>query len=208
VPLVIGVTGHRNILPGNRAMARLVRNECVRLRREHPKRKFVVLSPLAEGADRLVARIAMDVLDARLVVPLPLPLDDADGYLKDFPGSVRAFKRLLAKADDIVPGPLPSRGSKWRDYSEARNRQYAWVGGYVAGRADVLFALWDGKPSRGTGGTAQVVRWYLGGKVPKAYALETLPRPASARAAKSRRKGKVLVHINPETGTIERIAAA
>jgi len=207
-PLVIGVTGHRNIGARSRTLAGLVRAECTRLRKDWRGRKFVILSPLAEGADRLVARIAMDVLDARLVVPLPLPLDDPDGYQKDFPASVKEFERLLAKAADVVPGPLRSRGGKWRAYTEARNRQYAWAGAYVAERADVLFALWDGKPARGTGGTAQIVRWYLGGKVPKAYT--TLAPRRAAKTPKRKRKGtgKILVHINPETEKVARTAAA
>ena len=208
-PLVIGVTGHRNIGARNRKLAGLVRAECARLRKEHRGRTFVVLSPLAEGADRLVARVAMDVLDARLVVPLPLPLDDADGYRKDFPASALEFERLLTRADKVVPGPLRSRDGKWRAYGAARNRQYAWVGAYIAERADVLFALWDGRPARGVGGTGQIVRWYLAGQVPKAHATRDGARAAAGKAGRRQRTGagRMLVHVNPETGEVARRAA-
>ena len=208
-PLVIGVTGHRNIGARTRKLAALVRAECARLRKDHRGRQFTILSPLAEGADRLVARIAMDVLDARLVVPLPLPLDDPDGYEKDFPASVKEFRRLLAKAGDVVPGPLRSRDGRWRGYTEVRNRQYAWVGAYVAERAEVLFAIWDGKPARGTGGTAQIVRWYLGGKVPKAYTtMKSRPAASSGRTKRTRKgAGRLLIHVNPETGEVARTPA-
>jgi hypothetical protein len=201
-PLVIGVTGHRNIAEQERALARLVRAECLRLRRAHPGRSFVVLSPLAEGADRLVARIAMQILDARLVVPLPLPLDHPDGYLKDFASSIPAFRRLLAKADEVFAGPARVLDKRWHAYGTARDRQYAWAGAYVAERADVLFALWDGKPSRGLGGTAQVVRWYLTGKVPRAFAT----RPAQPRSPK--RRNRTLVHFDTGTGAVAHLPAA
>jgi len=129
----------------------------------------VVISPLAEGADRIVARIAVDLLDARLVVPIPLPLDHPKGYLEDFPKSIKEFKRMLGKADEIFLAPLRSRGSRWRADKAAREKQYAWVGAYVAEHADILFAIWDGKPARGVGGTGQVVKWFLANHVPRAH---------------------------------------
>jgi hypothetical protein len=200
--LVVAVTGHRDIGPRDRQLAALVRSECARLRKQFARRRWTIVSPLAEGADRLLARIAMDVLDARLIVPLPLPLADPDGYLKDFPQSVRQFERLLARADAVFAGPLRSRDGKWREYGAARNRQYAWVGAYVAEHADVLFAIWDGKPARGIGGTAQVVRWFLDAAVPAAHSTLRLGHhdgPLPPRAP------KLLVHINPATREVVRI---
>ena len=141
--LVVSVTGHRNLGRTSRRVARGVASECIRLREKYPTRKFVVISPLAEGADRIVARIAVDLLDARLVVPIPLPLDHPKGYLADFPKSIKEFKRMLGKADEIVLAPLRSRGSRWRADKAAREKQYAWVGAYVAEHADILFAIWD-----------------------------------------------------------------
>jgi hypothetical protein len=200
--LVVSVTGHRSLGPATRRVARCVASECVRLREAYPTRKFVVISPLAEGADRVVARIAVDLLDARLVVPLPLPLDDPHGYLRDFPQSTKEFRQMLRKADETFLAPLRSRDSKWRDDSEAREKQYAWVGAYVAEHADILFAIWDGKPARGLGGTAHVVKWFLAGHVPRAHS--TL---ASSRQAGPLPGGRpmLLIHINPQTGQVERV---
>jgi hypothetical protein len=50
----------------------------------------------------------------------------------------------------------------------ARDRQYLHAGLFVANHCHVLFALWDGREEIGTGGTAQIVRYYLGGPVPGA----------------------------------------
>ena len=60
VPLVVGVTGHRDLLPAEipRIRAR-VREFLGSLREAYPDRLVVVMSPLAEGADRLVAEEAI-----------------------------------------------------------------------------------------------------------------------------------------------------
>jgi hypothetical protein len=59
---------------------------------------LVVLSALAEGADRLVAQRVLTRANARLIVPLPLARDE---YMQDFESdeSKREFLDLLARAD-------------------------------------------------------------------------------------------------------------
>jgi len=81
LPLVIGVTGHRDLAPQDiprirESLAALF----VGLRRQYPHTPLRLLSPLAEGADRLVAKVALEH-GAELVVPLPM--DEAE-YRKDF----------------------------------------------------------------------------------------------------------------------------
>ena len=62
VPIVIGAIGHRDIRPADGKLAAAVRNECRKLKRQYSSSPFIVLSALAEGADRLIARIAMEEL--------------------------------------------------------------------------------------------------------------------------------------------------
>lgn len=78
--VVIGVTGHR-VLRDLESVSRNVDLALTSIRQNFPADDFKILSPLAEGADRLVARQAMRLLSARLVAPLPL--ESAD-YLRDF----------------------------------------------------------------------------------------------------------------------------
>ena len=60
IPLVIGVTGHRTdssrCCAGNRTAR--VREQLLKLRQAYPRTPSVLLSPLAEGANRLVAAVA------------------------------------------------------------------------------------------------------------------------------------------------------
>ena len=197
-PLVIGVTGHRNFAADDQRLGEIVEQECQLLSRENQAREFVIVSALAEGADRLVANIAMKVLQARLIVPLVLPAQGDGAYTMDFPDTVDEFKALLHRADEIIEAPILSKGDAWRQYTEQRTLQYAWGGGYLVEHCHILFALWDGKPARGTGGTEHVVNWFRKGLVPKEFS--TRPNRGSLPACKPVQ----LIHINPDSGQVER----
>ena len=128
-----------------------------------------------------------------------------EAYETDFKSarSRSEFRALLETADRVVEAPLLSAGRAWRSRSEARNHQYAWASAYVAKNSDVLFALWDGEPARGTGGTAYVVDWFLAGRTPRRYAMSRarLRRGKSAHARK-------LIHVNTRTSVVRRRRAA
>ena len=173
MPLVLGVTGHRT-LANPEAIDRAVRRALQRLRGRYPHTPFVCLSPIAEGADRLVAEAAQDVLDASLVVSLPLP---ADLYRDDFTasGSHTHFDALCDDADNVFELALQASREDVRPYEEPRNRQYAQMGALIVEHCDVLIAVWDGEPARGLGGTGDVVQWALDGRVPAEYQAAAAP---------------------------------
>jgi hypothetical protein len=109
-----------------------------------------LLSPLAEGADRLVAEAGL-ALGYRLEVPMPFPQDK---YEDDFAGASRdEFHALLAQAG---PNLLEIDGLHGEDVG---NRSYEAVGRLVARNCDLLIAVWDGGPGNGRGGTADIVRF-------------------------------------------------
>jgi hypothetical protein len=185
IPLVLGVTGHRRLRADDTArLEAAVRDLLTRLRRAAPSTPFLLITPLAEGADRLVARVALD-LGAELVVPLPLARDE---YARDFPGSLgefdalledpRTVRRLVLPALPHVNGPLPPR--------TARELQYAATGVYVARHSQILIALWDGAGSTETGGTAQIVQYRRSGRIhcaeSVAESLEGAPHPFALQA--------------------------
>ena len=74
IPLVIGVTGHRNLHPEETELLQDQVRQLLRfLQQRYPDTPLLLLSPLAEGADRLVAKVAL-AEKIRLIVPLPLPV--------------------------------------------------------------------------------------------------------------------------------------
>ncbi|GEM_PF-135931 len=166
-PLIVGVTGHRDLVPEEiSAIQRRVRALFDELRDTFPGRPLRLLSPLAEGADRLVALIAED-LGIDLVVPMPMP---ESLYAKDFESSRSwaEFGRLTRYAREtlvlpLAPGCTPESIA---EYGHDRNRQYAEAGAWVAAHADVLLALWDGKTTGDLGGTGHVVQFRRSGTMP------------------------------------------
>ena len=166
VPLVVGVTSHRNLVAEEvDALRDRVRALFAQLRREFPELPLVVLSSLAEGGDQLVAREAL-ACGARLVAPLPLP---PDLYARDFSDDgVRAeFADLCRQAQVLqLPVMADSTADAITAPGPARDRQYAQAGVFVASHSHVLLALWDGRHSALLGGTAQVVRYALEGVMP------------------------------------------
>jgi hypothetical protein len=111
----------------------------------YPAAGYRVISPLAEGADRILAARLLLNPAVRLWVPLPLPEDE---YLKDFgtPASRDEFMGLLGQAERVIH--LPAR--------ETREDAYLAVGKYVLEASDILIAIWDGKPAQGKGGAGEI----------------------------------------------------
>jgi hypothetical protein len=170
LPLVIGVTGHRDLR--DQDMPRLeqevaaiiggVRRDYLGGDRETP---IIVLSALAEGADRLVARVALKE-GARLIAPLPLPLEE---YRRDFEpglksGNMAEFDALLSQAIAAPVMPLHASLEDIRADGKKRAEQYRAVGIFITQHCHVLLALWDGDDQDvAAGGTAEVVTFKRGG---------------------------------------------
>jgi hypothetical protein len=175
----IGVTGHRK-LDDPTAIQVMVKEaidseieslfpEKSRSAIDHVRRagttaiSFRVLSPLSEGADRLVARVVLCYPEARLDAILPLVVED---YLEDFATeeSRQEFRELLGHSRNPVclrTRLLRDDRQDPRDQSELRRDSYTHVGQYIVDHCDVLIAVWDGLPARGRGGTAEIVQYAL-----------------------------------------------
>jgi hypothetical protein len=168
LPLVIGVTGHRDLREED--VARLeaeVAAIIVRLRHDYleddGETPIIVLSALAEGADRLVARVAL-AQGARLIAPLPLPREE---YRRDFepglkPGNAAEFDALLAQAiaAPVIPFGHGNSLEDVRTNPQKRAEQYRAVGLFITRHSNALIAIWDGDESNmAAGGTAEVVKF-------------------------------------------------
>ena len=179
-PLVVGVTGHRDLVAKElTGIEALVREFLEDLAQRFPDRRLQVMSPLAEGADRIVALVAEE-LGVELIVPLPMP---EELYSQDFESSRSwaEFNRLCRYATERTTVPLAPGGTEEsiRNHGPERNRQYAEAGAWVAARADILVAIWDGKTIGDLGGTGHVVKFRLDGEMP-GYVPHASPTPPRA----------------------------
>jgi hypothetical protein len=152
VGFVIGVTGPRS-LTNRSALSSRVREVFAKFRHDlshlpSAQTTFVILSPLAEGADRLVAWAGFEELEADLEVVLPLKRSDYRGDF-DTAESKAEFEALCARARRIIE----------IEPAAHRAEAYERAGRYVVDHCDVLIALWDGKPASGRGGTGDIVAY-------------------------------------------------
>ncbi|MDH3748322.1 MAG: hypothetical protein OER97_08950 [Gammaproteobacteria bacterium] len=190
VALVVGVTGHRDLVESElHGLNDKIRSQFQKIQERYPHTPVVVLTPMAEGADLLIAEVAQS-MDLRIVVPLPLP---KKLYLRDFRSerSRRKFEELYQYAN-VFELPLVE-GNTLEDVSregDARNKQYAQVGVYVASHCHILLALWDGKPSDQLGGTAQIVEYHITDQLP-----EFLGGPQFAEQSLTEDENDLVLHI-------------
>lgn len=154
----VGITGHRDLLSSELEIYKRQIKEYLKDLKNTTKKHILLISPLADGADRVFIDVGRQLnMEYQVVLPMPLHL-----YSKDFSeASLSEFNSLLIRAKnyssiDIVDGYSEKDIA---DYGEARDKQYFAVGRYLADNCNALVALWDGKDNKKVGGTADVVAY-------------------------------------------------
>lgn len=160
IPITIGVVGHLDVITTEDhkiQIEKLFNDLAVR----YPNSPVFLFSSLAEGADRYVANIFLDIKNQNdnlrerfeLIVPMPFEKDE---YKKDFDDiSDREFEELLKQAKRSF-----SIGYDGKVID--RPHQYLKTGKLVADSSIILIALWDGEEGK-KGGTADIVRHKITG---------------------------------------------
>ncbi|WP_046468195.1 hypothetical protein [Allosalinactinospora lopnorensis] len=134
----IAITGHRGLPP---EVERAV-EEGIRARVSEFGDSLVGLSCLADGADTIFARAVVDS-GASLEVIVPARL-----YRANLPSSHHAiYDALLAAAAGVHRLP----------HVESTPQSHLDAGRHMVDHSDELIAVWDGRPPRGPGGTADIV---------------------------------------------------
>ena len=148
IPIVVGVTGHRQYIEEDRIDS-MIRDELNRVKAMCPNSPLVMLSSLADGADRQCAKIALEE-GYSLIAALPMEQKE---YENDFSkASLEEFEELLSKADDVFTVPDTEPHADGREYC------YRQADVYIAEHCHLLIALWDGSdPVEGGCGTAETV---------------------------------------------------
>jgi len=136
----IGVTGHADL---GRPAARLVRSALADALQPYAGPDLIGISCLCRGADQIFADA---VIEARGRLDVILPASDyRHRVVRDNEAAV--FDALLRKAGRVRHA-APKSG----------RTAYACASEMLLKECDMLFAVWDGTPSRRLGDTADVVR--------------------------------------------------
>lgn len=172
IPFVIGVTGHRDLREEDEpALRRETATAIRRLKHDYlgddPNTPIVILSALAEGADSLVAEVA---LEHGAILIAPLPMEEAE-YREDFKpdGALRAgandkLTELLGCSVARIEMPYRDSSSREtvRSDPDKRADQYQDAGLYIVNNCHVLVALWNGEKGL-KGGSSEMVDFKLNG---------------------------------------------
>jgi hypothetical protein len=174
-PFIIGVSGHRDLNPGDLPRLRESVMDFLRLLKEQlADTELRIIIGMAEGADLLVAQAAVDFgLEVDAVLPMPL-----EHYATDFsPETFLVLRGLLQHpnvqcvhlelTDTVLRARRTSSGPE-------RDHLYANLTETLVRRSSLMLALWDGSASPLPGGTADTVLRYLGIRTDENAASETL----------------------------------
>ena len=192
VPVLVGVTGHRDLLPDTVGTLRETVWAALSAlkggRAEPPRRDGLhglhILTALAEGADQLVAQVALD-LGIPLVAVSPMPLaryretmETAEGraaldQLWADPGVALRLELPLTR-EALAPPCSGETEAQARERQDAA--QYEQLGLLLSRQSHILLALWNGadpeplrtrgagKPRNTRGGSAHVVGMRIEGE--------------------------------------------
>ncbi len=160
IPITVGVVGHLDVITTDRQKDQIVmlfRD----LATQYPSSPIHLFSSIAEGADRFVAEIFLNMKweneDYRdrfdLIVPMPFSpekyKDDFDDFSDiEFDALLKQAKRSFIVEPDGIEADRPN--------------QYLKTGKLVADSSLILIALWDGKVGK-KGGTADIVKYKIKG---------------------------------------------
>jgi hypothetical protein len=160
IPITVGIVGHLDVV-ATEDHRQMITKLFTDLAKRYPNSPVYLFSSIAEGADRFVARIFLDLKrsDAdyadrfSLIVPTPFRPEE---YKKDFnEQSAKEFDELMKQAARTFC-------ISCEEYPNDRTLQYLRTGKFIADSSIILIAMWDGEKGK-KGGTADIVRHKIAG---------------------------------------------
>jgi len=147
--LTLAITGHRDMIE-TKKLRDDVDNYLENIITNNLQSKIVLLSPLADGADRFIAKLFLEkkkkYKQLSLIVPMPF---EKKRYMEDFDSlSKKDFLNFLKLSDDTFKVSTHTNDTAYRD-----------VGIYVASNSNILLAIWDGIFNGKVGGTSDIVEY-------------------------------------------------
>ena len=166
IPFLVGVVGHRDLLTEELPAIRAAVDQLLRtLRDAQPDVAIQLLSPMADGADLLVADVA-SALGLNVIALLPYSATQCRADL-DNDASRAVFDRIMQRAEVLeIPLPATVDKSSVTSAGELRDQQFLRAGVLVARSSSLLITIWDGRDTGLPAGTARVVDSRLRGLPP------------------------------------------
>lgn len=136
----IGLSGHQTLSTSTRDAVRAELMQTLSGRKE-----ILAFTSLAAGSDQIFAECVLASGNQFVAV---VPCEDYELSFSE-PADLTRYRELLGSAVDTIRLP----------YRELSEEAYWAAGRRIVDMADILIAVWDGKPAAGLGGTADVVEY-------------------------------------------------
>lgn len=156
IPFIVAISGHRDPRAPEDVMQRC-REVFQFVQEKSPNTPKILLSGMAEGADQIAAKVAIE-MGWQVVAVLPMPYED---YQNDFDGIAQMhLAQLLEGCKQVIELPLVDPEQVDSDVSEPRQQQYRNLGVFMIRHAQLMVLCWDGDDSLQAlpGGTLEVGR--------------------------------------------------
>jgi len=154
VSLVIAITGHRDLFPEDeKQFEAAIQQILLKEKKKYPSTSLLLLSGLAEGADRIAVRAAVG-LEIPYVAVLPMA---PEFYRDDFNSaqSNTEFEEMLQNAARVIEIPCSARLGL--SHGATRDHQYDCLGKFLVSASQIMIAVWDQVRTSKPGGTSEVV---------------------------------------------------
>lgn len=162
IPINIAITGHRDLAEDEIPLYKEKIKTIIKdLQSKYPYSEIQVLSGMAEGADIVGARAALET-GCTLVAVLPMEKGDfiKTFYPEKLNKSVKEFNEVLSLAHKVIDLSKIYRTKK------TQTDEFVQLGVYLMENSQMIIALWNGVFSDSPGGTSCVIK----------FALEGMPR--------------------------------
>ena len=172
IPIIVGVTGHRNIVEEDKPLIKSkvieslkeIRNACRSKRKGEADTPVIMLNAFAQGADMLCAEAAFELgIDVYAVLPC-----EKERYIDSFDDEIAKGKlnEYLSKTQRQFVAPDIEKNKSWIKKTtniDDDSYEYRQLGIYLAEHSHILIALWDGKPPKAEYGcgTVEVIQFAL-----------------------------------------------
>ncbi|MBQ8643462.1 MAG: hypothetical protein IJ469_02235 [Candidatus Methanomethylophilaceae archaeon] len=155
-PLIISVSGHIDICPEDIESAKESFEKLIRMLNEkYPNTKIIVMTALAEGSDRIIAKKAIE-LGLNIAPVFPFSKDIYENTFKgigydDVVQSVEDFHFILSNELTYTPCVLIKK-----KVNEVLG--FRALAAYLVSNSHIIVSLWNGVRSQYRGGTYDVIR--------------------------------------------------
>jgi hypothetical protein len=184
----IGVTGHRDVAKQSyKLLRRALETQIQDIQNRFSTLPVEVVCGLAEGADILVAQVALEMgIHVRAILPMPL-----EQYKEDFSeAGLKEFEEIiLHQGVELTEIPINVEQNLNRD------SQYVLLKDYIFRRSNVLLALWDNQVTGLPGGTSDVVLEYLSEDCTAPYIISETNVSRTTRSATDDDDGNFVIAI-------------